>query len=678
MNIDIYIDGNKLDLQEVNFTINLAISELEDFTKTKSFKTSTIRVPATHTNAAIFKNLEDVEVRDFDEKINGYIDTGSFTFYGYVKIFESETIGSETYYNFQIIASSWVDALDGVTIDMLDFTTDDHTITAAAITTSETVASTRNYIYPLVDHGAFIDRGNIKAVERFPATAVNVIFEKILNYVGYKLHTDSFFNVAANQKYYLYNTEKIYLNDSDFAENRASSVICSNVFEHTIPDLFDNTIKMFTGNTLPYGIIPFDTENATHEVLTTNYNKTTYRYTVDTTGAYRFQVELDLDISYQIGINNVNPVVTVFIKKNGYGGTTLASEEYDFGTLSTPEGGSHSFSIDTSFIHLVAADYVEVWMLVDDAVDNTFGDVRTYTCDVTSGSEFICTADPRRGIGYALAYSDILPSTPCIEFLKAVRHIFNLWFYTNVNEREILVCQADDFHSTTAVDWSDKLDESKAVKVYKYESPKEITYSYLDDDKDYIASTKTEFSSSTQTFENNQANSIEVRNGYFSRTIFGSVYTIGIQSEHTIPKLLTEYIGSQRPEQSHDFKPRIWYYEDNETLATDTWVFEGNTKTNLPHFTETNLQPSDILSNYAGLHKNFQYSKVVEAYFNLSNNDVANFVNMVSGHDFRTPVRLETNYATGVFYVIEINKFNPLEDGSTLVKLLQVNDKNIK
>jgi len=682
MNYKIYIQDQLIDTQGAKFTLNFSLAELEDFTKRKAFKTSTIKVPATGTNQKVFDYLEEVGVRFPSQQLAGYISAGALTFRGYVKLYDSTIVDGLAYYQFQIICSDWLDILKGVRLSDLDWSDLNHTITATNINTAD--SGSLDYIYPLIDFGKFKDDDRVKSIERFPSVRISTIYDKILQYCGYTHNSSSFFQQAANQKYFLFDMEKIYINDPDFAENKLFMASCDDSYSQTIANGASGYILRFGGSPLALGettvLVGYDdTDPDNFPDLfedTENYSTSVYKYTADVAGSYRFRQSLVYTYT-NTGLTNVSFKVGSVIKKNA---TAIVASVYgDLHTTdSTPKGGT--VIADTSFIHLDVGETIEAFAeLKDGEADNESGTSKTFLINLTNSSRFWNDADPRRGNGYQLEFSSVLPDIEVIKFLQSVNGLFNLWFYQNVHERDLLILQSNNFHSTTYTDWSGKLDLSKPVTVSKYEAPKKITYSYAEDSKDFIISNNAGYLSSDYDFDNNQKDTEEVRNNYFTRTWFNYCRRIGLETEYKIPVLWKEYDKAETniPGWTHDFKPRILYFDSNQTTTPDSWIFEFSTKSTVPHFTETNLQPSDIKDNYGFTHKNMEESKIIEAYFRLTENDIADFMNVIPGADFRTPIYIDSPLFAGTYYVMEIKGFD-VDGGSCKVQLLQVNDKTIK
>jgi hypothetical protein len=409
---------------------------------------------------------------------------------------------------------------------------------------------------------------------------------------------------------------------------------------------------------------------------TGNYSIVTYKYTGDEAGAYRFTSLLKFTwVCDGDGVLTADFYAYFYIKKNG---TTVL----DTGTSAhqTGQSGGETINLDTSFLNLDIGDTIEIQLTLTGTATNVSGTEYPFIFILNStDSRFYNDADPRRGLNYPLTFADILPDVECIKFLQSINGLFNLWFYQNYHERDILIKQASDFHTTAARDWSAKLDLSKKVTVSKYEAPKAIEYSYSEDAKDYIVSNKAGYLSSDYTFDSSQKDAETVKQNYLTRTWFNFARRTGIATEKTIPVLWQEFDNAETavPATSQEFKPRILKYDSNAALSTDRWKFEGTEKSTVPYFTESDLLPADIKGNYDWVHKNMERSKIIEAYFLLTTNDIADFVNRISNNDFRTPIYIDAPKFRGTYYVIGISGFDVVNEASVKVELLQANDKTI-
>lgn len=190
MQPQIYISGKQIETTDFPFTLSFALSELEDISKRKAFKTSTITVSATSVNLQAFGFPNIVSVRHVDG-LRGEIVYKGFSFHGDVVIYDTEQIDNRTYINFQIVSSSIAEKLRGVMLQDLALR-ENVTLTRAEITGQRSAKN--NETYALFDHGGFRDSDNIRVVDFHPIVRVEHIFEKILAKIGYKLHGDSLIN----------------------------------------------------------------------------------------------------------------------------------------------------------------------------------------------------------------------------------------------------------------------------------------------------------------------------------------------------------------------------------------------------------------------------------------------------------------------------------------------------
>lgn len=662
----IYINDTEIEHNEPDFTLKFALSELEDITARKAFKTSTIKVPATDLNKTVFDFIEDISVR-FPDQPTGQIESGAFTFRGYVKIYDSTIEDGSAYYNFQIVSSDWLSELRGVKLADLDWSDQDHTVNASNITTSETASSSRAYVYGLFDYGDFYDDEDIRCIERVPTIRVSDIINKSFSQVGYSLSSDSF----DGSDYFIFDLKKQMLNDKDFGEDKPFKAFgtASQTFTKTLSSSASNQMVYFFGATSDEGQIEFNnTSGIGAYSKTNNYNTSTSKYTVNEAGAFNFQIKIIASISEEgTGWSDEEFYGQIKIYKNG--------AEWISDTAQAFSDAGASFTLtrvyETSFRHLEVDDYIEVYFKCydSDGVVQNSGRDQDITLTISSSSFFMCDADPRRGIDYSLGFSDLMPDTYAIDFIKQLTKVFNLYFYANPFTKEITIKQGNDFYQATTKEWTDKLDLDGQIKITKYIAPKNIKYGYTSDDDINVSELDIY---SVETFETE--NPVQEVINELSYTHFGLCRRIGLETT-SVPVLWKDSFisdptaGYTADDWGTDFNTRILKYVERENTS-DSWTFEGTASAYVPKFEA--YAPADIKANYSGLHKNMELSKALEADFNLNDLDIADLIN----GGMNKPILIDIAGLRGYYYLIEIIGYSVNRIKNTRVKLLQVSDNN--
>jgi hypothetical protein len=650
MDKEIYISGQRLDLGEFGFTLSFSLLDLQDVTRRRAFKSSTITVPATKKNRTLFGFPEMITTRQ-TATLRGLIRVGVLTFLGDVQFINTETIYNKTYINFQIICGSLSERLQGARLRDLDLGT--FTIGQSAITTARESQSDLNWA--LFDHGNFIDQTNLSVVEFLPIVLVDYLIEEILTAYGYSLHADSDLPTT----HYLADFSKYRLNETNFKKGRTFTGGVKNF----------TPINFNTSDADEYFITPAGvvTTSPVYEVqiVFTAFTQDGIQvtddklFTADKAGAYRFVSELDYEFSSNRNFDSgAGLVFKIIVKKNG----TMIKEDTVTNDYTVTDG-SGTLTADTGFIHLDADDEITFHYYLSGKVTVALG---TLALSVTHNTTTESDADSRRGTGYVLNIEDALPDWSILDFLKGYFTFNNLLIAVNEFSREVLILPYADFHETTAVDWSDKLVTSEAVTVEKYERPGIMIFQMVEDSNDITATDGD--NKSTQVFSEKETDE-EIIQANFARTFFAGAYRIGLPTQQ-IPTALEVPASAVFQELKYDFKTRLLNYV--EVVTGVSYDFEGVEQTKYLSLDDTGLKPADFKANYAGVIRNMLYSKTMTGKLRITDLDLQRIITLQDGYDFRTPLRIDgINY-----YLIEVRGW----DADRLTAdclLLQINDKNV-
>lgn len=660
MQPQIYISGKQIETTDFPFTLSFALSELEDISKRKAFKTSTITVSATSVNLQAFGFPNIVSVRHVDG-LRGEIVYKGFSFHGDVVIYDTEQIDNRTYINFQIVSSSIAEKLRGVMLQDLALR-ENVTLTRAEITGQRSAKN--NETYALFDHGGFRDSDNIRVVDFHPIVRVEHIFEKILAKIGYKLHGDS----LINGNHYIADFARLRINDVDFdSKNRITGLTADDALNwsdnYTPPMGTSQRYVTPTGLSATsnpvYKLKYFDlTDNNELVTETENYN-------VQADGAFRFLVNVDLTYTMILGDWVNTPTIKATLKRTRNANTTVIDEK----VLTPSESNAElNISIDTSFVHCQGGDVFFVEFYFDALLSATAPNMIEF--NLNTAASFEVQADSRRGIGATLNFADILPAWSATEFIKAYATYMNLLIVVNEFTREVLILNYENFYSEQAQDWSEKLVQSKPVKVFKLEIPARYVFR-LERDNNDISFVEGD-NEAVKVFDKSgtDENLVQVP---FSKTYMDGAYRIaGLTRSEVIPLILDSPVNvDEIPERKFEFRTRLLNYVTVHSLV-NPYTIEGQTNTNWPEYNQNGLGAGDFKDNYRGLLRNVELSKVMEATFVLSPVDLQKILLLAAG-DFRTAV-----YINGIYYwLISINRWDARTE-QAVCRLLQVNDKNVK
>ena len=290
------------------------------------------------------------------------------------------------------------------------------------------------------------------------------------------------------------------------------------------------------------------------------------------------------------------------------------------------------------------------------------------------GSSIEIMAQPTITKNSTVIIKDVLPDWKQIDFIKALKHLFNLKFLTDDHKRIVYIEPRDSFYTANQVDWTDKIDFSQEIKLEELGSDQNKTtrLAYIVDgnddyDKKYKEKKGYGWASESHTILNRFAQDgiKEIVNGLFAATQMDFCPYLGFVHS-TIPKLWKELKDDQTiPEKFTNFIPRILsLYPTKNCLSGDTWTLETEAQTAYPYFyfydgsIDDNLCFNDIpgighgmkgLLNkqYGNYFRTIDNSRKITAFLNLSPSDLQTFIALDDrGLDFKAKYILRLDNET--------------------------------
>ena len=263
-----------------------------------------------------------------------------------------------------------------------------------------------------------------------------------------------------------------------------------------------------------------------------------------------------------------------------------------------------------------------------------------------------------------------LPEMKQVDFLAALKTLFNLQFFTDTQQRIVYCEPFDDFFTGEIVDWTDKFDlDSKVTNKYiGDELNRSIIFRYSEDSNDDPVE---EIRSKRGVFEEEErkSNNVFAKDGTteitteFAPTFMDTNPDIGLH-ETLIPKMWSDNTPGQIPEKRTEWKPRILYYNGKQpTNGNDIWNFEGDVRNDYPQmlFYDENTDNNfslvfRTLRRSHGLfekyHRNsfklFNEGRILKGKFRLTPVDISEL-------DFRRKVLLRINGEPKTFILSRVN-----------------------
>lgn len=272
----------------------------------------------------------------------------------------------------------------------------------------------------------------------------------------------------------------------------------------------------------------------------------------------------------------------------------------------------------------------------------------------------------------------------CLDLINAIKHMFNLLFYTDNTTKQVIIEPREMFYqNTTTIDWSDKIDYSKPITIYEPggDMEKNIEFEYQTGD-----GAVTRWNHANQQtlgkweakIENKQAKDS-------SRAYCNTLFTASINYSGDYPDANSASLvqagdrdikTSERTEDLN-FPPKIVIFEGLEKLPDgQQWGWPANNnKYPLLYFhnPQKNTLCFEDRDGIKGLNKYWKElfkicnnSKYIEANIDLQPKDIEPFITpLQKPQDFRNVFKLKIDGETATYRLLEIKDYDPAEGNST-------------
>jgi hypothetical protein len=460
------------------FNIVFSIGDIRDVSFGSNNQTYSINVPLTKINKNLLRFITQSDVKsEPSDPVSLYLDDQLI-------IKGKMVVLSYDEYSAKIIIScdDWMDVLSNKKITALDFSDSDHILNDANVIASWS-ASYPMYRYPMIDFGQVMS-GELTSIVKWlandfiPMISIAGLVRKILG--SYIIVSDWLDTVFVKDLYIL---GREILADDAFIQNKGLEVYPSNLSDNQDSESGNYIVAAFLSKTLVFSNTVKD--EAIKWLSTT--------YTIPESGTYRFQSSIKLRNTAHgnsnLGIDN--ETVSISILRNGTAIVTAATPGYTGAELIE----NITYSPDTGYVHFDADDLITVSVEVLCRVTVTSG-TQTITVGVDPVSKLINVWDNAckyTGVGANISLEEMLPDMTQLDFLAAIRDIFNLRFWMDNTKRTIYIEPWDSFVSDNIVDISELVDyESLPTELISPNYSKTNTFKWADDSgdqayKDYLA-----------------------------------------------------------------------------------------------------------------------------------------------------------------------------------------------
>ena len=706
MRNELVIGGYSIDtIEDLDINITKEVYNIDNPSKRQSDFSKSVDIPGSKANDFVFKSLFDVSfsIRNSDQLNPDFNPSKKATciYYqdtlqqisGYCQLNEIKILNNDQVTYSITIYGKNIDIFSKLTDKTLnDLTTlgnatwnDTEIVNSWTATFNPTIKLT----YPMMDrglsrYGANGDAGanlsyNYNAFK--PFIYLKHIVNSIFQEAGVSLEVSTFFETDQFKKLILEcDVANFKLNQ---AEKDASIVTATRSTNQTIGIVStanSGNLSLIYANAFQFNITGLDPLS--------QYNATTGTFTKLNSGYTNFEVEAFINV-----VNTTGPLGRLYIyaiRKRGSSYTVIGNA---YLKILAGSSTTQDFRITVDSEELLAGDEVRFCVanfylgLTGGVIDNST--ITGITFISTSANSYTQYVDGQIEYNQTFNIYDILPPIKQTDFLMAIFKMFNLYM-SPIYETGVVIEPRDTYFTNDIVDWTDLLDTSKdfTIKPQGLLENKELVFTYADNgddyNRDFKQSTSFNYGYRDLIFDNEfvkETKKVEIPftliplkkdddQNVMMRTVFD-----GMAMEKS-PKPIIAYFGGMK-------SGRLRYWNFNNTTATDytTYPFAGHiddlTAPNYDlafdvqdfyYYLTPNSNGVTTTDNnlYNQFHKSQweqignKDSKLIEAYFKLRPNDIANL-------DFRKTYWIKDN----AYRLLTVQDYNPNGDSTTLCKLLK-------
>lgn len=305
-----------------------------------------------------------------------------------------------------------------------------------------------------------------------------------------------------------------------------------------------------------------------------------------------------------------------------------------------------------------------------------------------------------------------------LKYITDIGKLFNWYFRTNNANKTVYIETRDDFYNSlsTAVDWTDKIDNNKQYELYFnskfYTQLHKFTYAE-DSDDEFVDWFNDTYNQKVQELVHEYPEKFKTGTTTLSTEIIAPTLSIhdkyGIDSKvNPIISYMVEGVPykDEKPVKRNNWNPRLLYYEYGTQTNLDgtnrewNWNSEATNRTNIPYalsFSKVvgnqtlasvagNLDFKDLISydydtgildtsiSENGLVSNY-YRKTLREILEGRTLRINLFIDLddYKNLDFRKPIYFDNRYPDieGYWRIQKVNNFNPIGKGSTKFELIK-------
>ena len=472
---EIYIEEQKIDLLlDISTEFTYAIDDVSEFGSRNTSYSKTISIPGTANNNLIFGYIFELNNANFTDNtlpnvgynFNVAKQANCKIFIDKVQIFKGTLrileiiIDKETIeYQCSVVGElgGFINQLGNARLEDLDFSAYNHTYSVANISSSWDNAGGSGYYYPLIDYGNVSTGTYGTAKKDFqyttfrPALYVKEYIQKIFAGTDYTFDC-SFFDTPLFKRLIIPHNQTNITTLNNTSLNAAAKLITINTNLSSFVEYTMVTAGSFTldglGQLFTYG---------SGVTITTDIN-----------------VLLTANVTFY---NPPLPSYSVILKKNNI---EIGRQDFDASVSSIM-----NCNFTVSGVTFANTDTMQVEILGNGII-----------LDITSGQLGVLTSTPTQvqvNIGETININDTIPKGIFQrDFFLSIVKMFNLYVYENkFNDKELVISPYVDFYpasSSTALDWTDKIDRAKPLSIKPMSEINARYYNYkFKSDNDFYA-----------------------------------------------------------------------------------------------------------------------------------------------------------------------------------------------
>ncbi len=429
-NVKLYIGTEQADFNE-KFNVVFSIGDIRDITCGNNNKTYTLNLPLTKTNKRLLKFINQPDIKtEVTAKAWLYLND-------LLVIYGTLTVTDTSDYSVKVIIKSddWIEDLKALKLTALDLSAHDHALTHANVENSWTAVYPA-YRYPMIDFGGLqtLETGTSAKwlpTDFIPMISVVTLISAIL---APKTVVSKWMALAFVKDLFILGRETIAADD--FLRNKALSVKVEAASDNLATGSSDTALTVTLTKTVEFKTITTDEGS--------DFSSDT-DYTVPVTGTYRFICSMTL-INTADGNGSLtitDEQVTLEIKQNGTAIKTVTAAPY----TGTELINAVPYSADTFYVHCTAADVITVAIMAKCVATVTSG-TQTITISTAITSTLVNSwgnANLYPGLNKNISLEEMLPDMSQLDFLSAIKDIFNLRFWYDKMKRVVYIEPWDSF-----------------------------------------------------------------------------------------------------------------------------------------------------------------------------------------------------------------------------------------